>query len=238
VPPWCQFAEAMVAQISHADRAMFCKNGSDATSTGDRGGARRPRQAQDPRRAPATTTGAAPTSCALPRQRPVPEEPARISSTSNIETTNRAFADAMKAHEGDIAGVFATPFRARRSSRTRCEPERQLCRAPQGGLGHRGRGPARSSMKRAPVFRLARDCGWEQFGVRPDLLPGPAHCRWPADRRAARLRTCAQGGDRDLRHRLASSVLRRANGGGSRNAAPDPRDRLSAAHLRDGPDDP
>jgi glutamate-1-semialdehyde 2,1-aminomutase len=155
-------AESFVRQVSHADWAMFCKNGSDATSM-----ALVISRAYKGRKtvlcAKGTYHGASPWS--TPR-------PAGILPTDRAHIVyfeyNKpdSLVDAFKAHAGDVAGVIVTPFRHEvfydqyepdpeyaRLARRLCDDEDALMIVDEVRAG----------------FRIARDCSWEPLGVRPDL---------------------------------------------------------------------
>ncbi len=155
-------AETLVSMISHADWAMFCKNGSDATSM-----AMVTARAYRGRRkilvARSTYHGAAPWSTPGPKGI-LPEDRAHIIyfDYNDLESATAAFRSA----EGDVAGVFATPFRHEvftdqflasaeyaRGLRRLCDEADALLILDEVRTG----------------FRLSRDCSWEAYGVRPDL---------------------------------------------------------------------
>lgn len=155
-------AEQMVAQISHADWAMFCKNGTDATSM-----AMVVARAYKDRKtilcAKGAYHGAAP--WCTPRMAGItPGDRANIVYFDYNDADS--LADAFKQHEGDVAGVFATPFRHEvfadqydpspeyaRLARRLCDEADALLIVDEVRAG----------------FRVARDCSWESIGVRPDL---------------------------------------------------------------------
>lgn len=155
-------AERFVAQVSHADWAMFCKNGTDATSM-----AMVIARAYKGRKtilcAKGAYHGAAPW-CTPRMAGIVPEDRAHIVyfEYNDADSLLAAF----KAHEGDVAGVFATPFRHEvfydqydpsleyaRLVRRLCDEAEALLIVDDVRAG----------------FRVARDCSWEAIGVRPDL---------------------------------------------------------------------
>lgn len=155
-------AEAMVGMVSHADWAMFCKNGTDATTM-----AMTTARAQTGRRrilvADGAYHGAAPWCTPMPGGI-VPEERAFISKYqfNDIPSLEAAVA----AAGDDLAGIFAAPFKhdafvdqflpdpayARRV-RELCDETGALLIVDDVRAG----------------FRLIRDCSWELVGVRPDL---------------------------------------------------------------------
>ncbi len=155
-------AETLVSMISHADWAMFCKNGSDATSM-----AMVTARAYRGRRkilvARSTYHGAAPWSTPGPKGI-LPEDRAHIIyfDYNDLESATAAFRSA----EGDVAGVFATPFRHEvftdqfLASAEYARGLRRLCYEADALL-------ILDEVRTG--FRLSRDCSWEAYGVRPDL---------------------------------------------------------------------
>lgn len=157
-----EFAEAMVAQITHADWAMFCKNGSDATSMA-LVVARAYRGKRKILVAKGTYHGAAPWCTPYPGGI-LPEDRAHIVYFDHND--EQSLADAVKANEGDIAGVIATPFRHEvfadqfEPSAAYAHTARRLCDEADALL---------IIDEVRAGFRLARDCSWAQFGIEPDL---------------------------------------------------------------------
>ena len=156
------FAEAMVAQVSHADWAMFCKNGSDATSMA-LVTARAHRGKRKILVAKGAYHGAAPWCTPMPGGI-LPEDRAHLVYFDYND--EQSLVDAMKANQGDIAGVIATPFRHEvfydqfepsldyaRTARRLCDEADALLIIDDVRAG----------------FRLARDCSWAALGVQPDL---------------------------------------------------------------------
>lgn len=155
-------AESFVNLVSHADWAMFCKNGTDATSMA-MVIARAYRDRKKILYATGTYHGAAP--WCTPRPAGItPEDRAHIVYFDYNDP--QSLADAFKAHEGDVAGVFATPFRHEvfhdqyEPSLEYAQTARRLCDEHDALLI--------VDDVRAGL-RLARDCSWEPYGVRPDL---------------------------------------------------------------------
>jgi glutamate-1-semialdehyde 2,1-aminomutase len=155
-------AEDFVGMISHASWAMFCKNGSDATSM-----AMVTARAHSGRRKILVAKGAY--HGASPWNTPnlkgiLPEDRAHI---IYFEYNNlQSLADAVKLADGDIAGVFATPFRHEvfadqtdpsadyaKGVRKLCDDVDALLIVDEVRAG----------------FRLTRDCSWSLLGVEPDL---------------------------------------------------------------------
>lgn len=155
-------AEAFVAQVSHADWVMFCKNGTDATSMA-MVAARAHRGRRTILCARGAYHGAAP--WCTPRPGGVlAEDRAHIVYYDYNDA--QSLSDAFAAHAGDVAGVFATPFRHEvladqvdpdleyaRTARRLCDEAEALLIVDDVRAG----------------FRIVRDCSWEAIGVRPDL---------------------------------------------------------------------
>ncbi len=155
-------AEAFVEQVSHADWAKFCKNGTDATSM-----AIVTARAFKGRRKILCAEGAyhgAAHWCTPIRTGTVAEDRAHIVFFQYNDP--QSLEDAFKANEGDVAGVIATPFRHEVfSDQFLPDPEyarlaRRLCDEADALL-------IVDDVRAG--FRIARDCSWEKVGVRPDL---------------------------------------------------------------------
>lgn len=155
-------AERFVAQVSHADWAMFCKNGSDATSMA-LVIARAYKRRQTVLCAKRAYHGAAPWNTPRPAG-VLPSDRAHIVYFDYNDADS--LANAFKAHAGDVAGVFVTPYRHEvfadqydpdpeyaRLARQLCDQQDALLIVDDVRAG----------------FRMARDCSWEPLGVRPDL---------------------------------------------------------------------
>lgn len=155
-------AETMVDMVSHADWAMFCKNGTDATSI-----AIVAARAHTGRRkilyAKGTYHGAA--AWCTPRANGVlPEDRAHIVyyEYNDLESLEAAF----KEHADDVAGVLATPF-VHEVFRDQALAEQEFARGARELCDKYGALLILDEVRAG--LRLARDCGWEQYGVRPDL---------------------------------------------------------------------
>lgn len=155
-------AEDFVGMITHAAWAMFCKNGSDATSM-----AMVAARAYSGRRkilvARGTYHGASPWNTPNPTGT-LPEDRAHIVYFRYNDPDS--LRDAFRQAEGDVAGVFATPFRHEvfedqflpsaefaREARRLCDDADALLIVDEVRAG----------------FRLSRDASWSLFGVEPDL---------------------------------------------------------------------
>lgn len=155
-------AEDFVGMISHAAWAMFCKNGSDATSM-----AMVIARAYSGRRkillAHGTYHGASPWNTPNPKGT-LPEDRAHIIYFRYNDP--ESLKDAFRLADGDVAGVFATPFRHEvfedqylpsaefaREARRLCDEADALLIVDEVRAG----------------FRLSRDASWSLLGVEPDL---------------------------------------------------------------------
>ena len=155
-------AEDFVGMISHAAWAMFCKNGSEATSM-----AMVIARAYSGRRkillAHGTYHGASPWNTPNPKGT-LPEDRAHIIYFRYNDP--ESLKDAFRLADGDVAGVFATPFRHEvfedqylpsaefaREARRLCDEADALLIVDEVRAG----------------FRLSRDASWSLLGVEPDL---------------------------------------------------------------------
>lgn len=155
-------AEAFVGMVEHADWAMFCKNGSDATSM-----ALLMARAYRNRKTVLCAKGAYHGAAAWNTPRPAGVIESDRAHIVYYEYNNtQSLVDAFNAHQGDVAGVFATPFRHEvfedqapadleyaRIARELCDRDDALLIIDDVRAG----------------FRLARDCSWSAIGVQPDL---------------------------------------------------------------------
>ncbi len=155
-------AEAFVAQVQHADWAMFCKNGTDATTM-----AMTLSRAHRGRKiilyATGTYHGAAPWCTPRPAGI-IPEDRAAIVYYDYNDP--QSLEDAFRQYDGQIAGVFATPIRHEvfvdnyEPSLEYAQTARRLCDENDALL-------IVDDVRAG--FRLARGCSWEPLGVLPDL---------------------------------------------------------------------
>lgn len=161
-PLMVELAETLTSMISHADWAMFCKNGTDATTM-----AMTCARATTGKRiilvAEGAYHGAAPWCTPLPAG-VVPEEKAFVRKYlyNDVASLESAVADA----GDDLAGVFATPFR-HEVFQDQYEVTPEYARRARAICD--GAGAMLIVDEVRAGFRLARDCSWEAFGVRPDL---------------------------------------------------------------------
>jgi glutamate-1-semialdehyde 2,1-aminomutase len=157
-----ELAEALVGMVSHADWAMFCKNGTDATSMA-LVIARAHTRKKTVVRAKGAYHGAA--AWCTPR-------PAGVIETDRAhqifcDYNDVASLEAAVAEAGDdLACIFAAPFK-HDTFMDQAEPDaayakraRELCDAT---------GALLVVDEVRAGFRLSRDCSWTRLGVQPDL---------------------------------------------------------------------
>ena len=157
-----ELAERFTAQVTHADWAMFCKNGTDATSISLMC-ARAHRGKRKVLFAAGAYHGAAPWCTPVPIGT-VEDDRAHFIyyEYNNIESLKAAVAQA----GDDFAGIFATPHRHEivedqaaplkayaQAARDLCDKHDALLVVDDVRAG----------------FRIDRDCSWSQIGVKPDI---------------------------------------------------------------------
>lgn len=160
--PMVVLAEKFVSMITHAAWAMFCKNGSDATSMAmviarNHTGRRKILVAQGAYHGASVWSTPNPTGT-------LPEDRAHIIQFRHNDP--ESLRDAIRQADGDVAAVFATPFRHEvfetqdlpsadyaREVRKLCDEAEALLIVDEVRAG----------------FRLSRDASWSVFGVEPDL---------------------------------------------------------------------
>lgn len=157
-----ELAEAFTGMVSHADWAMFCKNGTDATSM-----AMVTARAHTGRKtilvARGAYHGAAPW-CTPMTAGILPEDRAHVVHYDYNDADS--LADAFKKHGGDVAGVFATPFRHEVLA-DQHDPLLEYALAARALCDKTGALLIVDDVRAG--FRLARDCSWSTIGVKPDL---------------------------------------------------------------------
>lgn len=161
-PVMVELAEALVAQVSHADWAMFCKNGTDATTMALMV-ARQHTRRKTIVLANGAYHGAAPWCTPLKAGTTAHDRANQIFHDYNDVDSLEA---AVKSAGGDLAAIFASPIKHDAFvDQERPTPEyarrvRELC-DEHGAL-------LIVDDVRAG-FRLARDSSWSLVGVKPDL---------------------------------------------------------------------
>ncbi len=157
-----ELAEAYVDQITHAEWAMFCKNGTDATTM-----ALMTARAYRGRAKVLLATGAyhgASGWCTPVPEGTVAEDRAHFLyyEYNNVESLNAAVAQA----GDDLAGIFATPYRHEIVT-PQVLPDPDYVAATRRHCDERDALLVIDDVRAG--FRLDRDCSWHGLGVEPDL---------------------------------------------------------------------
>lgn len=157
-----ELAEAMVAMVSHADWAMFCKNGTDATTmalTTARAHTRR----KTVIRAKGAYHGAAPWCVPRPTGTLDSDRAFQISCDYN----DVASLEAAAAQAGDdLACIFAAPFK-HDAFVEQAEPDPAYARRARELCDQTGALLIVDDVRAG--LRIARDCSWSKIGVQPDI---------------------------------------------------------------------
>jgi glutamate-1-semialdehyde 2,1-aminomutase len=157
-----ELAEALTGLVSHADWAIFCKNGTDATSM-----ALTVSRAHTKRRVVVRAKGAYHGAAAWCTPRPA--------GVIDTDRAHQIFCDyndvgsleAAVAQAGDdLACIFAAPFR-HDAFVDQAEPDPAYARRAGELCDERGALLVVDDVRAG--FRLARDCSWSRIGVQPDL---------------------------------------------------------------------
>jgi glutamate-1-semialdehyde 2,1-aminomutase len=157
-----ELAETMTAMISHADWALFCKNGSDATLI-----ALMTARAHTRRKtiilAKGAYHGAAPW-CSLRPIGVVPEDKAHqiycdYNDAASLEAAARQAGD-------DLAAIFAAPLK-HDAFIDQALPDPAYARRAREICDETGALLVVDDVRAG--FRIARDCSWSKVGVAPDL---------------------------------------------------------------------
>ncbi|HEY8572560.1 aminotransferase class III-fold pyridoxal phosphate-dependent enzyme [Phenylobacterium sp.] len=157
-----ELAEALVGMVSHADWAMFCKNGTDATSM-----ALVVSRAHTKRKTVVRAKGAYHGAAAWCTPRPAGVIETDRSHQIFYDYNDVGSLEAAVAQAGDdLACIFAAPFK-HDAFIDQAEPDpayarraRELCDAT---------GALLVVDEVRAGFRLTRDCSWTKLGVQPDL---------------------------------------------------------------------
>ncbi|WP_158969499.1 aminotransferase class III-fold pyridoxal phosphate-dependent enzyme [Chachezhania sediminis] len=161
-PVMVDLAEAMVGMISHADWAMFCKNGADSTMM-----ALMIARAYRGKRKVLVANQAYHGSMPWNTPRPggvVAEDRAHIIYFDYNDT--QALADAVKEAGDDLAGIFAAPFR-HDTFHDQSMPDPEYARVARKLADEHDALLIVDDVRAG--FRMTRDCSWETVGVQPDL---------------------------------------------------------------------
>jgi len=156
-----ELAERFTGIVSHADWAIFVKNGTDATTLGAMI-ARAHTKRDKIIIAEGAYHGAAPWSSGSPGTT-AGERAGRVSCTYNdVESLERAVAEA----GDDLAAIFATPFK-HDVFIDQAEPDAAYARRARELCDKTGALLVVDDVRAG--FKLARDCSWATVGVEPDL---------------------------------------------------------------------
>jgi glutamate-1-semialdehyde 2,1-aminomutase len=161
-PLMVELAETLVEMVDHADWAMFCKNGTDATTM-----AISSARAQTGKRVVLVATGAyhgaAPWCTPIPAGT-VPEDRAHIRTYAYNDV---ASLEAAVAEAGDdLAAIFASPFRHDAFIDQEL-PQPAYAKAARDLCDRSGAMLIIDEVRAG--FRLARGSSWTALGVQPDL---------------------------------------------------------------------
>jgi glutamate-1-semialdehyde 2,1-aminomutase len=155
-------AEKLTAMVTHADWAMFCKNGTDATTM-----ALVTARAHTGRKtivlAKGAYHGAAP--WCTPRVTGItPEDRANqiFCIYNDVESLNAAVAEA----GDDLAAIYASPFK-HDTLTDQALPDADYARRARELCDERGALLVVDDVRAG--LRIARDCSWSMVGVQPDL---------------------------------------------------------------------
>ncbi|HET6473671.1 MAG TPA: aminotransferase class III-fold pyridoxal phosphate-dependent enzyme [Pseudomonadales bacterium] len=157
-----ELAEAFVGLVTHASWAMFCKNGTDATTM-----AMVVARAQTRRRkilyAKGTYHGAAPW-CTPVEAGVLPEDRAHIVYFDYND--QQSLQAAFEENAGDIAALFVTPF-VHEVFADQIDATREFATFARRLCDEHGALLIVDDVRAG--FRIARDCSWSTLGVQPDL---------------------------------------------------------------------
>ncbi|MBL8553953.1 MAG: aminotransferase class III-fold pyridoxal phosphate-dependent enzyme [Phenylobacterium sp.] len=157
-----ELAEALVSMVSHADWAIFCKNGTDATTMALTT-ARAHTKRRTVVRAKGAYHGAAP--WCVPRPSGVIESDRAhqiLYDYNDVASLEAAVAEA----GDDLAAIFAAPFK-HDAFIDQADPDPAYARRARELADATGALLVVDEVRAG--FRLSRDCSWERLGVRPDL---------------------------------------------------------------------
>jgi len=157
-----EMAEAMVGLVSHASWAMFCKNGTDATSM-----ALTIARAHTRRKAMIRAKGAYHGAAAWCTPRPAGVLDSDRASQIFCDYNDVASLEAAAAEAGeDLACIFAAPFK-HDTFIDQHEPDLAYARKAREICDRTGALLIVDDVRAG--LRLARDCSWSKIGVQPDL---------------------------------------------------------------------
>lgn len=157
-----ELAEALTGMVSHAEWAIFCKNGTDATSM-----ALTVARAHTKRRVVVRAKGAYHGAAAWCTPRPAGVVDSDRAHQLFYDYNDVASLEAAVAQAGDdLACIFAAPFR-HDAFVDQAEPDPAYARRARELCDERGALLVVDEVRAG--FRLARDCSWTRIGVQPDL---------------------------------------------------------------------
>lgn len=157
-----ELAEALTGMVSHADWAIFCKNGTDATSM-----ALSVSRAHTKRRVVVRAKGAYHGAAAWCTPRPAGVIDTDRAHQIFYDYNDVASLEAAVAQAGDdLACIFAAPFR-HDAFVDQAEPDPAYARRARQLCDERGALLVVDEVRAG--FRLVRDCSWTRLGVQPDL---------------------------------------------------------------------
>jgi glutamate-1-semialdehyde 2,1-aminomutase len=157
-----ELAEAMTAMVTHADWAMFCKNGTDATTM-----AMMTARAHTGRKGLVLAKGAYHGAAPWCTPRPggvVPSDKAHqhFCAYNDVASLEAAIAEA----GDDLAAIFAAPFR-HDAFIDQAPPDPAYARRARELADQHGALLVVDDVRAG--LRVARDCSWSVLGVQPDL---------------------------------------------------------------------
>jgi len=161
-PVMVELAETLVEMIGHADWALFCKNGGDATTM-----ALTVARAQTRRKTVIRARGAyhGSTPWCTPRTAGVLESDRAHQILCDYNDVASLEA-AVEAAGEDLAAIFAAPFR-HDAFIDQAEPEAAYAARARELCDRTGALLVLDEVRAG--FRLSRDCSWSHLGVEPDL---------------------------------------------------------------------
>lgn len=161
-PVIVELAETLTGMISHADWAIFCKNGTDATSM-----ASVIARAHTRRKTLVRAKGAYHGAAAWCTPRPAGVLPTDRAHQVFCDYNDVASLEAAVAAAGDdLAAIFAAPFK-HDAFVDQAEPDPAYARRAREICDATGALLIVDEVRAG--FRLSRDCSWVRLGVQPDL---------------------------------------------------------------------
>jgi glutamate-1-semialdehyde 2,1-aminomutase len=157
-----ELAEQFVAMVTHADWAMFCKNGTDATSM-----AMVTARAHTHRKTIVLAKGAYHGAAPWCTPRPAGTTPSDRANQIFCSYNDIASLEAAVAAAGDdLAAIFAAPFK-HDAFIDQAAPDLAYARRARELCDQTGALLVIDDVRAG--FRVARDCSWSAIGVQPDL---------------------------------------------------------------------